>query len=223
MTRSFTFFKVNNFMDPTIYIYNPSCNNSVPLQFSPCCTYLNEINLNNLDYIESNYTYFGHDNVYWYQASKIGYGPGNTIEDGVFVYLIYGSSCILTPPFHNVGSGKLIVRNVDCPPNRTAKNNIESDEQNERNYSKSKVNFDVLDSVLIYPNPILNENFNLYVRSPSKQKATAIVINAIGQKIFEIEIRLNEINNIDLEVSSGLYYIAIYIGNKIQRRSLIKM
>jgi mannan endo-1,4-beta-mannosidase len=77
---------------------------------------------------------------------------------------------------------------------------------------------DLVDEILLYPNPTINE-----LNISTKIDATVFIMNAIGQKIDNFEIKANSTKTIStLNLPSGIYFINFNCDGKTLVKKLLK-
>jgi Secretion system C-terminal sorting domain len=233
MTRSWTFIKLNG---PGLNTPNHAmsvCSDLVPLELNPCCPYLEDIYIINQDFFTFPGLALNSHKLYSYQAANnIYFGPGNTIQPDVTVYLKAGNNIVFNGM--HTGGGQLITEFGPCPPNRssnlevngpTLMNNEPANEytnslSSEESISESKSNSD---SILIYPNPNNRDYFNLYIASGQNERVSVKIIDMYGILLNEIMVTSDDVNKIDFNAENGIYFLLIQTGNKIYRKTLIKV
>jgi hypothetical protein len=75
-------------------------------------------------------------------------------------------------------------------------------------------------NIKIYPT-INNGSFTLDLSDIKKEIVSMIVLDALGKKVFEKEVEANQKNNIQLNLSKGLYYIKLQGENYLGSTAII--
>jgi Secretion system C-terminal sorting domain len=74
--------------------------------------------------------------------------------------------------------------------------------------------------ITIYPNPVINKLYLGFNQETQLDKL--IITNTLGQSVFQSNDKLNS-QEIDVSfLSSGVYYISIYVGNEQKQIKFIK-
>ena len=69
------------------------------------------------------------------------------------------------------------------------------------------INNNVTNSIYAYPNPN-NGSFTLNIPSPTKEDATIIITNMLGQQVKELTTTTNMKTQVQLSASPGIYFIS---------------
>jgi hypothetical protein len=86
------------------------------------------------------------------------------------------------------------------------------------NTGVDQINYD--EAIKIYPNPS-DGNFSLFIASAISEDVKIIVTNIIGQKVKELQIKTNAVNDINLGNTPGIYFLKANGSNESYSGKLV--